>query len=75
MKEHHDQIEIEKGNFAKPKKLPKPTYWPFFFALGLTFLMWGIVTSWLISIAGFVVLVYSLFMWINILRNEARERN
>nr|MBC7611703.1 hypothetical protein [Pseudopedobacter sp.] len=65
----------EQENFAKPQKLPEPTYWPFFLALGLIFLMWGIVTSWLISLAGFVLIVYTLLKWINTLRNEGRERN
>lgn len=55
---------------AKPEILPKPTYWPFFMALGLTFMGWGILTIWLISLAGFIVFVISLIGWINILRHE-----
>jgi hypothetical protein len=70
-----EDIINKNKNYAKPKALPKPTYWPFFFALGLTFLLWGIVTHWIISITGFVVMVYALVCWINILRDEARERN
>ncbi|HEX7366373.1 MAG TPA: hypothetical protein VF273_04710 [Pelobium sp.] len=65
----------ETTNLAKPQKLPEPTYWPFFLAIGLVFLMWGIVTTWLISLAGFIVIVYTLVKWINILRNEGRGRN
>lgn len=55
---------------AKPEHLPKPTYWPFFLALGLMFLGWGLLTTWLISLAGFIVFVISLIGWINILRHE-----
>ena len=55
---------------AKPQKLPKPTYWPFFLAMGIMFMAWGLVTFWLISLAGFVVFVISLIGWINILRHE-----
>ncbi len=62
-----NQIETVK---AKPEKLPAPTYWPFFLALGLMFLGWGLLTTWLISLAGFIVFVISLIGWINILRHE-----
>lgn len=55
---------------AKPEKMPKPTYWPFFLALGLTFAGWGLLTTWYISVAGAIVFVISLVCWINILRHE-----
>lgn len=55
---------------AKPEVLPEPTYWPFFLALGLVFLGWGLLTTWLISLAGFIIFVIALTGWINILRHE-----
>lgn len=55
---------------AKPEHLPKPTYWPFFMALGLMFAGWGLLTTWLFSLAGLIVFVISLIAWINILRHE-----
>jgi hypothetical protein len=55
---------------AKPEVLPEPTYWPFFLAMGLAFLGWGLLTTWLISLAGFIILVIALVGWINILRHE-----
>ncbi len=55
---------------AKPEVLPEPTYWPFFVAMGLAFLGWGLLTTWLISLAGFIILVVALTGWINILRHE-----
>ncbi len=55
---------------AKPEHLPEPTYWPFFLALGLMFMGWGLLTTWLISVAGLIVLIISLIGWINILRHE-----
>lgn len=55
---------------TKPDKLPKPTYWPFFAALGLMFLGWGMVTHWLISLMGLIVFVIALIGWINLLRHE-----
>ncbi|HEY9001279.1 MAG TPA: hypothetical protein VIM89_07990 [Mucilaginibacter sp.] len=58
------------GNAASPHSLPKPTYWPFFLALGMTFIFWGLLTTWVILLAGFLVLATSLYGWINILRHE-----
>lgn len=67
--EMSQQNQIEKVN-AKPEVLPKPTYWPFFLAMGLAFLGWGLLTTWLISLAGFIILVVALTAWINTLRHE-----
>jgi hypothetical protein len=55
---------------AKPEILPKPTYWPFFLALGIVFLGWGLLTTWLISVAGLIILITALSGWLNILRHE-----
>lgn len=66
-KENQQQNEKTK---AKPEHLPRPTYWPFFMALGLTFAGWGLLSAWLFSIIGLVVFTISLFGWINNLRHE-----
>jgi hypothetical protein len=55
---------------ARPEKMPRPTYWPFFLALGVSFLVWGILTSWIISVAGLVVMIIALMGWITELRHE-----
>jgi hypothetical protein len=55
---------------AKPENLPKPTYWPFFLALGLMFAGWGLLSTWLFSMIGLIVIIISLYGWINILRHE-----
>lgn len=59
---------------AKPEQLPSPTYWPFFTALGLLFLAWGIIAGWIILTAGFIVFAIALVAWINILRHELRNK-
>lgn len=59
---------------TRPQRLPATTYWPFFFAMGLTFLAWGLLTSWMIGGAGVLLLVISLTGWITELRHEARKR-
>ena len=55
---------------AKPERLPKPTYWPFFSALGLMFMGWGLLSFWLFSVVGLIVFVISLIGWINLMRHE-----
>ena len=67
MEEINQQEEKVK---AKPEKLPKPTYWPFYLAMGLTFAGWGLISTWLFSVIGLIIIVVSLYGWINILRHE-----
>lgn len=58
---------------AHPPKLPRPTYWPFFFAMGLAFLGWGLLAGWIISAAGLLIMAYTLAGWITELRYESGE--
>ncbi len=69
IEDHIEKNQVEKVK-AKPEILPKPTYWPFFLALGLAFIGWGLLTTWYFSLAGLIVFVISLIGWINILRHE-----
>jgi hypothetical protein len=55
---------------AKPEILPEPTYWPFFLAMGLAFIFWGLLTTWLILLAGAFIFSIALTGWINQLRHE-----
>jgi hypothetical protein len=55
---------------AKPEILPKPTYWPFFLAMGLVFIFWGLLTTWVILLAGGIIFIVALGGWINKLRHE-----
>jgi hypothetical protein len=55
---------------AKPEILPQPTYWPFFLAMGLAFIFWGLLTTWVILATGAMIFVMALIGWINILRHE-----
>lgn len=47
-----------------PEKLPEPTSWPFLMALGVTFLLFGVVTSYLFSAVGFLLMIVSITGWI-----------
>lgn len=55
---------------AEPKKLPKPTYWPFVSALGLTLGLWGILMGWIIAISGFILFFIALAGWIKEINHE-----
>jgi hypothetical protein len=54
----------------KPDTIPRPTYFPAAMAFGLTFLLWGIVTSPVVLGVGGVVIALSLVGWIREMRHE-----
>jgi hypothetical protein len=62
--------ELRPGwQLVEREPLPRPTYWPAALAFGITLLAWGILTSWIISIAGGIVLAVALAGWIGELRH------
>ncbi|MAW95456.1 MULTISPECIES: cytochrome c oxidase subunit 4 [unclassified Leeuwenhoekiella] len=67
--------EVSKDIKAQPEKLPKPTYWPFFLALGVVFMFWGILTSWIISGIGLILFSVALTGWIKELYKELPKQN
>ena len=50
--------------------IPRATYSPAVMALAAVCLLWGLLTSYLISLLGFVLLAVSLAGWIGELRHE-----
>lgn len=68
MTEHHDHPSVEPlppgWSRPKPDHIPRPTYWPAVAAAGVTCLLWGLVTTWFISLVGLVALVLALAGWI-----------
>lgn len=60
---------------ARPEVLPKPTYMPFLFAFSLMLLGWGLLSSWMISVAGVVGMGISIHGWIKDLLNEPGEED
>jgi hypothetical protein len=71
--ENYKNTEIipdEDWEKAKPEILPRPTYWPFFFAMGLAFIFWGLLTTWVILLAGLLIFAIALAGWINQIRYE-----
>ena len=56
-----------------PQASPEPSYAPFLLALGITMIFWGIVTSPVMSIGGFVLLVWGLWLWISAIAQAWRK--
>jgi hypothetical protein len=56
-----------------PPHLPKPTVWPAVTALGISFLLWGLVSSLLISLVGAIVFAVSITGWIGDIRHERKH--
>ncbi|MBA3945962.1 MAG: hypothetical protein H0X37_15530 [Herpetosiphonaceae bacterium] len=54
---------------AKPEHIPAPTYSPAILALAIVFILWGIISSYLISVIGLVLLFIALVGWIGELRH------
>lgn len=55
---------------AKPEILPRPTYMPFLLAFSLLLLGWGLLSTWIISVAGAVGISISIYGWIKELLHE-----
>ena len=69
---HHDEEELPPGwSRPKPDHVPRPTYWPAVMGLGVTCLFWGVVTTYVISAVGLVLVVIALAGWIGELNHGA----
>jgi hypothetical protein len=53
-----------------PVKLPEPSVWPATLALAITFLVWGLVTSLIITGVGLALFAVALAGWIRDIRHE-----
>jgi hypothetical protein len=51
----------------------RPSYAPFFLAVGITMIFWGAVTSVVMSIGGLALLVWALWMWISQIEKNWRN--
>lgn len=59
---------------AQPEELPKPTYWPFFLALGVVLIFWGILTSWIVTGIGFILFGIAITGWITEIYKELLKK-
>jgi hypothetical protein len=57
-------------NIPQPQSLPEPCVWPATLAMGITCLLWGLVTSLIITGVGLVVFAGAIAGWIREIRHE-----
>lgn len=57
-------------NRPKPGRTPKPTYWPMVFALGITFMAWGIIANTFVFCLGAILFISGVAGWIGDLLDE-----
>jgi hypothetical protein len=71
----YELVEVPPGWRILPKaRLPRPTYWPPAMAAAFMFILWGIVTSWILTITGVVLLIFSIMGWTGDLIDELERK-
>ena len=58
------QVNMKGWNLPKPEVIPPPTYWPFVLSFGAALVGFGVLTSYLISLAGVVLFVLAIVKWV-----------
>ena len=58
---------------ALPEEIPRPTAWPAAAAFGVTFLLWGVITSPVLLGIGLALFTAAVIGWIGEIRHEERR--
>jgi hypothetical protein len=53
-----------------PQKTLVPTFWPISLAMSIIFILWGIISTWVISMVGLILFGISVRGWVMDLLNE-----
>src|ERR1700730_5540280 len=53
--------------------LPHPTYFPAGLAMGIAFVFWGLITTWVVWLVGVVLFIAALAGWITEIRHEYKS--
>jgi hypothetical protein len=56
------------------ERLPRPTYFPAGLAMGTTLIFWGLLTGWVIFLAGIGLFIAALAGWISEIRYERKHQ-
>jgi len=59
-------------NKAQPEEIPKGTYMPFLLAVSLLFIGWGLISYWIMCVAGAIGFFIALAGWIKEMMYEQR---
>ena len=73
MPDEQSPIVDPKWELLPAEHLPRPTYFPAGLAMGIAFLFWGLITSWVIIVVGLALFAASLAGWITEIRYERRH--
>ena len=57
-------LDDEPASLSIEEEAPPPTYVPAALAMGIMMLLWGILTNWLMSLAGSLLMVWAIKTWI-----------
>ncbi|HEY9676453.1 MAG TPA: hypothetical protein V6C76_00525 [Drouetiella sp.] len=70
-----DKFETEwiPGEHLELIKIPPPTIWPATLALGVTGIAFGVVTHWILSVAGLFLFLLGAAGWIEDLRKDVLQ--
>jgi hypothetical protein len=60
-------------DLARPEKIPHPSLHPPAVALGVTLLVWGLISSPIVSAFGVVLFAVALAGWIKEIRHERKS--
>ena len=61
-------------NRAQPERLPEPTAWPVALALAVAFILWGLVSTLMITAVGLAVFATALAGWIRDILHEREHQ-
>jgi hypothetical protein len=70
---HTDDSNEQLPGLQTPQAPAEPSYAPFLLALGIAMIFWGIVTSPVMSIGGFVLFGSGLWLWISAIAQAWRK--
>lgn len=69
------ETATEHWRTALPEEVPEATYAPVFLALGIIFLLFGILSSYVFSAAGLGLMAWSISKWIGELLGGERSKD
>ena len=73
MPDEQSLIASPKWESLPAEHLPRPTYFPAGLAMGVAFLFWGLITSWVTFVVGLALFIAALAGWITEIRYERKH--
>jgi hypothetical protein len=56
------------------ERLPRPSYFPAGLAMGTALIFWGLITGWVVFLAGIGLFIAALAGWISEIRYERKPK-